>query len=163
MVTTTSAHVEEAAPASVIHPWMEKLHALAADAELAPLLGDGAPVMVDGRYQLYPYLLRRDVTALIGWAEQLDEFPKSASLTRVEFGGTPVGLTQVSVIGVLLGEVVELLAVTHRPCTRTAGEVAWDELLALVDVERRDLEPVLADVVLAEWDREDPLFTGALA
>ena len=88
--------------------WPARVQELAADPklDLAPLLG-GDPELRDGRWQLHPYLVRRDVTALIGWAEQLEEFPQSAHLAPLPFEGLTVPVTQISVIGVLLGEVVD--------------------------------------------------------
>lgn len=92
--------------------WTDQLHLLveqahAAGEDLAPLLGDGDPNVVDGRTQLYPYRLMLDVYALWGWVEILDE-PVSFRLAPAVVG------TQVSVLGTLFGHSVELIAITDR-------------------------------------------------
>lgn len=137
--------------------WEQRLADLVADPrhELAPLYAP--PLLVDGRLQLTPYWLRRDITALIGWAEVLEEHPLSAGVEPA-FSEQAPGVTRVSVIGMLFGEVVEILGETHRPIPFAKdGVVPWDALFELAAAEAEAAARELADVPLMEHEAADPL------
>lgn len=141
--------------------WDERLAKLAADPgkALAPLLDDLPPEIVAGRRRLHPWWLRRDVSALLGWAEQLKTHPMGAVISSVP---EAPGATQVLVAGTLLGEPVDLIAVTHRKVRGpVSGTVRWEAVLEVADAERAALLPELTDVDLPAEVLADPLMVTA--
>lgn len=123
MSTTTKATPAVMAKKTKTPTWFQQVNQLAADPELglAPLVDPGEPDLVDGRRQLHPYWVRRDVTSLLAWAEQLEEHPMFAHLSTPYPDWAP-DVTRLSIYGVLLGEAVELVAETHLPVSSTPAE-----------------------------------------
>ncbi|WP_344029261.1 hypothetical protein [Pseudonocardia kongjuensis] len=96
---------------------------------LPPLLGHEAPVVVTGRIELHPYLLRGDVTALVRWTLELD----GPSLHA--YPAPSPGDVDVHVLGILLGQPVRLRATTHRRVPGAPGLLTSDQLGAVVQAE----------------------------
>lgn len=98
--------------------------------ELPPLIAvDRRPVVVDGRIELHPYLLRGDITALVRWTCELD------APTLYAHPAPATGDTDVHVHGVLLDQPVRLRATTHRHVPGAPGPLTSEQLGAVVQAE----------------------------
>ncbi|MDN5750299.1 MAG: hypothetical protein L0H64_17610 [Pseudonocardia sp.] len=91
--------------------WVERVRALGAEHDLAPVFG-GEPehaLTFEGRLDLHPWRARRDVGALLEWTRHLEG---PVSVTRAP--GPVRRVDTVWVHGVLGGHPTRLVAHTHR-------------------------------------------------
>lgn len=142
--------------------WDQRLAKLAADPAkgLPELLGGAPTLIVAGRRRLWPYALRRDVSALMLWADQLRSHPSMGAVLSPVPGDPDA--TQILVAGTLLGEQVDLVVVTHREVPGPkSGTVRWEAVLEVAEAERKALLPELDDAELSPDALADPLMMTA--
>lgn len=111
--------------------WVATVLALQAADGLAPFTTPpGEAPLVDGRWRLYPWRLRRDITALVEWMQHL-QAPRS--VWRLHRPGPAV-----AVHGLLAGQPVALIADSHRIPPTVLTEALLRELAA--EEQRREEE-----------------------
>lgn len=128
--------------------WARLVADLAAAHDLPRLLIPPAEVeLVEGRWQLYPWIPRQDITALVEWVERLDD--EIRAVARRPGSG-------VAVCGQLLGEPVALIADSDRIPPEPAP-LSVTLLLELAALEQIAAGPDLPEAVLTLEQQADPL------